>query len=126
MVEEATASEAPTTMPQPVEAVTVVNGTLNPGEREKSGNPSDATLESVVVSDAGASGPASSSDGRPSLELADELMDKGNKAMKENDFEEAAENFSRALEIRLHFCSFNDLHTHINYLWSCFSLICFS
>jgi len=45
--------------------------------------------------------------------MADELMEKGNKAMKENDFGEAADNYSRALEIRFH-------------SWSYFSLIRFS
>jgi nuclear autoantigenic sperm protein len=34
-------------------------------------------------------------------------MDKGNKAMKENDFGEAADNFSRALEIRFDFFLFD-------------------
>jgi nuclear autoantigenic sperm protein len=50
---------------------------------------------------------ATSSDGQKSLDMAVELMDRGNKAMKENDFAEAADNFSRALEIRFNFFLFD-------------------
>ncbi|KAL0535929.1 hypothetical protein IC582_024859 [Cucumis melo] len=38
--------------------------------------------------------------GEKSLELAEELLEKGSKAMKDNDFNEAVDCFSRALEIR--------------------------
>lgn len=109
MAEEAPASETSVTMPQPAETVTVVEGTLNLGEREKSGITVDVTSESAAhggaesVSNAEASGVASGSDARKSLDLADELMEKGNTAMKESDYGEAADNFSRALEIRFHF-----------------------
>lgn len=99
MVEEApTASETSVTMPQPTETVTVIDGTLN---HDKNETPVNATVESAAVSDAATSGP--SSDGQKSLDMAIELMEKGNKAMKENDFGEAAENYSRALEIRFDF-----------------------
>lgn len=104
MAEEAPASETSVTMPQPVEAVTV-DGTLNPVEHEESGISVEANLDSVSNNGnaAEASALASGSDCEKSLEFAEELMDKGNKAMKENDFGEAADNFSRALEIRFVF-----------------------
>ncbi|XP_015964010.1 uncharacterized protein LOC107487827 [Arachis duranensis] len=83
--------------------------TVNPTEHEKSGITVDATVEStaqggaesVSVSNGDNAGEASGSDPQKSLEFADELMEKGNTAMKENDFGEAADNFSRALEIRV-------------------------
>ena len=97
MAEEAPASETSVTMPQPSEVITV-DGTLNSSENDKSGISVDAAAHSgeETVSNAEASG----SDPQKSLELANELMEKGNKAIKENDFGEAADNFSRALEIR--------------------------
>lgn len=45
--------------------------------------------------------------GEKSLELAEELLEKGSKAMKDNDFNEAVDCFSRALEIRLGFSYFS-------------------
>ncbi|XVE87227.1 hypothetical protein DITRI_Ditri18aG0099300 [Diplodiscus trichospermus] len=44
---------------------------------------------------------ASDVDREKTLEFADELTEKGSKAFKENDFAEAADCFSRALEIRV-------------------------
>ncbi|KAK6237553.1 hypothetical protein QUC31_003022 [Theobroma cacao] len=46
-------------------------------------------------------GLASDVDREKTLEFADELAEKGSKAFKENDFAEAADCFSRALEIRV-------------------------
>ena len=46
-------------------------------------------------------GRASDVDPEKMLEFADELAEKGSKAFRENDFSEAADCFSRALEIRL-------------------------
>ncbi|GAV90998.1 TPR_1 domain-containing protein/SHNi-TPR domain-containing protein, partial [Cephalotus follicularis] len=43
----------------------------------------------------------SDGDREKTLEFADDLMDKGSMALKQNDFGEAAEFFSRALEIRV-------------------------
>jgi hypothetical protein len=43
------------------------------------------------------------SDPEKSLDFAVELLEKGSTALKENDFSEAVECFSRALEIRLGF-----------------------
>ena len=45
--------------------------------------------------------------GDKSLDLAEELLEKGSKAMKDNDFNEAVDCFSRALEIRLGFSYFS-------------------
>lgn len=49
------------------------------------------------------SAPASDEYREKSLEFAAELTEKGTKALKENDYGEAADCFSRALEIRLGF-----------------------
>lgn len=97
MAEEAPASETSATMPQLAEAAPG-DGALNNSENGKSEISVDTAAHGgeETVSNAEASG----SDPEKSLELANELMDKGNKAMKENDFAEAADNFSRALEIR--------------------------
>lgn len=100
MVEEApTASETSVTMPQTVETVTVVDETLIHGD--KNGITVNTAMESTAVSETSVL--ATGSDGQKSLDMAVELMDKGNKAMKENDFGEAADNYSRALEIRFNF-----------------------
>ncbi|KAF1861930.1 hypothetical protein Lal_00026416 [Lupinus albus] len=90
MAEESPASETSVTMPQPVEAVTV-DGTLT-----ESGISVETNSDFISNNNnaAEASAPAS-------LELADELMDKGDKAMKIDDYGDAADNFSRALEIRV-------------------------
>lgn len=53
-----------------------------------------------------ASAVSSNDDREKSLEFADELMEKGSKAVKDSDFSEATECFSRALEIRLGFFIF--------------------
>lgn len=113
MVEETpTASETSVTMPQPTEPVTVVDGTLN---HDKNGTTVNAAVESAATS-----APASSSDAQKSLDTADELMEKGNKAMKENDFGEAADNFSRALEIRVaHYGELAPECVHTYYKYGC-------
>ncbi|KAJ1415247.1 Tetratricopeptide-like helical domain superfamily [Sesbania bispinosa] len=115
MAEEAPASEASATMPQPAE-VSTVDGTLNLGDHEKNG----ISLDAEPASNAEASCEASGSDGPKSLDLAAELMDKGNKAMKENDFGEAADNFSRALEIRVaHYGELAPECVHTYYKYGC-------
>ncbi|TKY70517.1 Nuclear autoantigenic sperm protein [Spatholobus suberectus] len=121
MADEAPASETSVTMPQPAEAV-AVDGTLNSGENDKSGISVDAAAHGgeESVSNAETSGAASGSDPLKSLELAKELMDKGNKAMKENDFGEAADNFSRALEIRVaHYGELSPECVHTYYRYGC-------
>ncbi|XP_061374460.1 uncharacterized protein LOC133316697 [Gastrolobium bilobum] len=118
MAEEAPASETSVTVPQPEQAV-AVDGTLNPGEHDTSGTFVDATLDSAARSGAESISNAETS-GLASLDLADELMDKGNKAMKENDFGEAADNFSRALEIRTaHFGELAPECVHTYYKYGC-------
>ncbi|KAG5061132.1 hypothetical protein AAZX31_01G168100 [Glycine max] len=117
MAEEAPASETSVTMPQPSEVITV-DGTLNSSENDKSGISVDAAAHSgeETVSNAEASG----SDPQKSLELANELMEKGNKAIKENDFGEAADNFSRALEIRVaHYGELAPECVHTYYKYGC-------
>ncbi|XP_057449467.1 NASP-related protein sim3 [Lotus japonicus] len=99
MVEEAPASETSVSMAPSEEAV-AVDGTLNPSEHGKSEITNGATVDSAAIGGAESASNAETS-GKNSLELAVELMDKGTKAMKEDDFGEAAENFSRALEIRV-------------------------
>ncbi|KAK7406614.1 hypothetical protein VNO78_08243 [Psophocarpus tetragonolobus] len=112
MAEEASASETSFTMAQPAEAV-ILDGALNSGENDKSGisvendksgisvDAAAAAAQDIDIVDSVCDAEATGSDPGSSLELANEMMDKGNEAMKENDFAEAADNFSRALEIRV-------------------------
>ncbi|XP_020217647.1 NASP-related protein sim3 [Cajanus cajan] len=121
MAEDAPASETSVTMPHPAEPV-AVDGTLNSEENDKSGVTVDTAAQGgeELASNAGTSGEASGSDPQKSLELANELMEKGNKAMKENDFGEAADNFSRALEIRVaHYGELAPECVHTYYRYGC-------
>lgn len=104
MAEEASASET---------SVREVKGTL------ETQNSEEATIQSIPLggtestcnnvdgdNDNGAETSATTSsegDREKSLELADELTEKGSKALKDGDFFDATECFSRALEIRLGF-----------------------
>lgn len=71
----------------------------------------EATMESVTVSgtestcnnNCETSGAIADGEREKTVEFADELMEKGTNALKESDYGEAAECFSRALEIRLGF-----------------------
>ncbi|XP_054823841.1 uncharacterized protein LOC129321901 [Prosopis cineraria] len=107
-----------------------VEETLNPNARDKNLTSEEAALEtdssahtsteSTITNHNAAetSAPASDVDREKSLEYADELFQLGYKAMKENDFSEAAESFSRALEIRV--AKFGELapecvHTYYKY-----------
>ncbi|KAK7252863.1 hypothetical protein RIF29_37112 [Crotalaria pallida] len=92
MAEEAHASETSVTIPQPVEAV-AVDGTLT-----ESAISVETNLDSISKNGDNAAAEASAP---ASLELAEELMVKGDKAMKIYDYGDAADNFSRALEIRV-------------------------
>ncbi|XP_024026061.1 NASP-related protein sim3 [Morus notabilis] len=58
------------------------------------------TMESTCNND-NVSAATSDAEGEKSLELADQLMEKGSQALKDSDYGEAAEFFSRALEIRV-------------------------
>ncbi|KAK7367480.1 hypothetical protein VNO80_09492 [Phaseolus coccineus] len=118
MAEEAPASETSVTMPPPAEA-SAVDETLNSSENDKSGISVDAvTAQGVEESVSNAE--ASVSDPQKSLELANDLMEKGNQAIKENDFGEAADNFSRALEIRVsHYGELAPECVHTYYKYGC-------
>lgn len=80
------------------------------GETLETQNSIEATIESGAHgasestcnnnNNAESSAVAADVDGEKTLELADELTEKGSMAMKENDYAEAAECFSRSLEIR--------------------------
>lgn len=96
-------------------------GNLNP-------DPSETTNEATIQSNAPEQSESSIkniesseistvTDHAKSLEFSDELMEKGNLAFKEGDFPEAAELFSRALEIRLGFCLF--LFESFIFTWKC-------
>ncbi|ESR39026.1 TPR REGION domain-containing protein [Citrus sinensis] len=69
----------------------------------------EATMESVTVSgtestcnnNCETSGAIADGEREKTVEFADELMEKGTNALKESDYGEAAECFSRALEIRV-------------------------
>ncbi|GAB4848914.1 hypothetical protein Ancab_003726 [Ancistrocladus abbreviatus] len=97
MVEEPAEPEAPTLMAEETSLP-------NPDQSESTNK---ATIEIDVpdcsdssIKNAESSSITSASDGEKSLEFADELMEKASKAMKDRDFAEATECFSRALEIR--------------------------
>ncbi|KAE8697337.1 cycloartenol synthase-like [Hibiscus syriacus] len=101
---EAAASEASVTMaeqtPDPritetLETQGSVEATIDcavPGGSELTCNNNSNGESCVVASDVGR---------EKTLEFADELTEKGSKAFKEDDFSEAADCFSRALEIRV-------------------------
>ncbi|KAL4363917.1 hypothetical protein GQ457_04G035370 [Hibiscus cannabinus] len=103
MASEATAeaSEASVTMteqtpnPETLETQGSVEATIAcaiPGGSESTCNNNSNAESCVVASDVGP---------EKTLELADELTKRGSDACKENDFAEAADCFSRALEIRV-------------------------
>ncbi|XP_062102280.1 uncharacterized protein LOC133812375 [Humulus lupulus] len=104
MVEEAPVSESSITEVENTEGLNVL----------KTQPSTEATIESITQGGAestcnnGAaaavpetSGENSGEGSKNSLELADEFMEKGSKALKDSDYSEAAECFSRALEIRV-------------------------
>lgn len=117
MVEEAaSASEASVTevVQTLTEPVTEIVQTLEPNQASI-----EATIESVVQggtestcnNDANNNNNAAESaatdvldeEREKTLEFAEELTEKGSMFLKENDFAEAVDCFSRALEIRFHF-----------------------
>ncbi|KAK1422001.1 hypothetical protein QVD17_24824 [Tagetes erecta] len=86
------ADEAPTSQnPTPPSVDATINSTGLGGQSSSCDN------SSVVETSA----PTSDEDREKSIEYADELMDKGSKANKEEDYAEATDCFSRALEIRV-------------------------
>ncbi|CAL1380442.1 unnamed protein product [Linum trigynum] len=107
--EEATASESSVTMAEqaaaaetaPIEAQTSIEATIESyalGGAESTCNNNENEAKS-----GGGEASAVTSDGgeEMSLEFAEELTEKGTTALKENEFEDAVECFSRALEIRV-------------------------
>ena len=79
---------------------------------------SDSSIKNPDTS--GISSAADDNDNEKSLDFANELMEKGSIAFKEGDYSEAAELFSRALEIRCScirvFCPFL---CFTNFFWFC-------
>lgn len=96
---------------------TVENSTIAASNTLETQTSNEATIESIaqggtestcnnIPNDAGeapAPDPASGSDQDNSLDYAAELTEKGSAALKESDYAEAVDCFSRALEIRLGF-----------------------
>jgi HAT1-interacting factor 1 len=101
MVEEASASEASVTMaaPNPLETQTSNEATIQSNAQ----GGTESTCNNINHNSNSAAEGSSAGDREKSLEFADELMEKGSKAIKDNDFSEAAECFSRALEIRFRY-----------------------
>ncbi|GMH24098.1 hypothetical protein Nepgr_025941 [Nepenthes gracilis] len=96
--------DAETATPQPEAPMAEDTSVPNP---ERSHSTAEVTIETgapecseSTINNAEASGIVSDSCREKSLEFADELMEKGAKAIKDCDFAEATECFSRALEIR--------------------------
>ncbi|KAI4314907.1 hypothetical protein L6164_027770 [Bauhinia variegata] len=129
MVEEAPASEALVTMPERIDTLKD-DETLNSNANGKCQASYEATLESSAQGGTESTGNGnnaaetsvltSNGDIEKSLEYGDELMEKGYKAIKENDFSEAAENFSRALEIRVaHYGELASECIHAYYKYGC-------
>lgn len=91
-------------------SVTMTEQTPKPKEENQNQASVDATIQSEAeggtesscnyINNGETSAPAAGGGGEKTVEMSDELMEKGRKAMKENDYSEAADCFSRALEIR--------------------------
>ena len=75
-----------------------IESNLQGGTESTCNNNNNAAETSALTSSEG--------DREKSLEFADELIERGSKAVKDNDLDEAAECFSRALEIRFRFFNF--------------------
>lgn len=116
MVEEASASETSVTMaaPNPLETQASNEATIQ--SNAQGGTESTCNNINHNNNSNSAAEGSSAGDREKSLEFADELMEKGSKAIKDNDFSEAAECFSRALEIRFRsFLLLLFLHTPFAY-----------
>lgn len=116
MAEEAAVSEI--TSPPVEQNQNSVNATIESGAQGGTEstcnniNNSNNAESSVVTSDG---------DREKSLEYAHELMVKGSKASKDEDYGEAVECYSRALEIRLGFtCFISSPFFLISRIFSCF------
>lgn len=104
MAEEAPASESSVTMAAPeVDEAVAPNAqeilTSNEATIESNAQGgTESTCNNNDIAETSLEG-----DREKSLEFADQLMDRGSKAIKDNDLDEATECFSRALEIRFGF-----------------------
>lgn len=105
MVEEASASETSVTMAAPNSLETQTSNEATIESNAQGGTESTCNNITLNNNNNAAEG-SSEGDREKSLEFAEDLMEKGSKAIKDNDFSEAAECFSRALEIRFRFFSF--------------------
>ncbi|XP_059458685.1 uncharacterized protein LOC132188281 [Corylus avellana] len=120
MVEEATASETSVTMaaPNPLETQASNEATIQ--SNAQGGTESTCNNINHNNNSNSAAEGSSAGDREKSLEFADELMEKGSKAIKDNDFSEAAECFSRALEIRVaHYGELSPECVHAYYKYGC-------
>ncbi|XP_050388226.1 uncharacterized protein LOC126805423 [Argentina anserina] len=99
MAEEATASVTETLAQPNAAAATSNEATIETATEAGT----ESTCNNSILDKPEASAVTSSSGGdrEKTLEFADELMEKGDIAMKESDFGEASECFSRSLEIRV-------------------------
>ncbi|KAJ9170789.1 hypothetical protein P3X46_018867 [Hevea brasiliensis] len=89
---EQTVAEAPTALETQNSNEGTIESNVQGGTESTCNNISNSGEASALTSDG---------DGEKSLELVAELTDRGTKALKESDYGEAAECFSRALEIRV-------------------------
>lgn len=82
---------------QPSSEATIIDSAANSqgGATDSTGNTAIATTNNEETS-----GPDAGSDPEKTLDFAAELTEKGTNALKEEDFAEAVDCFSRALEIR--------------------------
>lgn len=93
---EHTVTEAPTDVEIQTSNEATIESNVQGGTESTCNNISNSGEASALTSDG-------DGDGEKSLEFADVLTDRGTKALKESDYGEAAECFSRALEIKLGF-----------------------
>uniref|UniRef100_A0A5B6ZYJ8 Uncharacterized protein n=1 Tax=Davidia involucrata TaxID=16924 RepID=A0A5B6ZYJ8_DAVIN len=96
MADEAPTSE--TVAPNVVQSQASIEATI---ESNAQGGTESSCNNNNNNNNAETSALTSDADREKSLEYADELMERGSKALKENDYAEATECFSRALEIRV-------------------------
>lgn len=103
MVEEVTVKEVGSEAAEVEEALAAAGRVAESSNEATIESIAQGGIESSANDDAGTSVLPSETDREKSLEYGDELMEKGSKAVKEGDFAEATDCFSRALEIKLGF-----------------------
>jgi HAT1-interacting factor 1 len=125
MVEEASASETSVTMAAPTALATQASNEATIESNAQGGTESTCNNINHNNNNNNAAEGSSEGDREKSLEYAEDLMEKGSKAIKDSDFSEAAECFSRALEIRFRFSFFLFLHTPFAYSEGLLSLLAY-